>query len=351
MVYKGGTLTVPTTMTDKQHIRQLLDNYIRGQYTRQQLDELLRHSTQTEDEHTVGELIEQYLAELDTEDLSQTDRLSKLLNRTDRKIREAIPLPDPVTDIPSGKRRGFPGRWMAVAALLITALSFSLYMLLYNAPVQTIRITADGTVAQQVDLPDGSQVWLNAGATLTYPEKFDTDTRAITLSDGQAYFDIARDEKRPFTVDAGALSVQVLGTAFEITSYNNMEHASVAVQRGKVNVSPGHMVSTPGTILTANQKATVNTRTGTVETTDINTDDIAGWKDNRLVFSSDDFATVIEAIQRKYNVTIDLKKSALLQEKITLRLDDQPVRTALEILSISSNFKYELANDSTIIIK
>lgn len=338
-------------MTDKQHIRQLLDSYIRGQYTQQELDELLRHSTQTEGEHTVGELIEQYLAELDTEDLSQTDRLSKLLNRTDRKIREAIPLPDPVTDIPSDRRRGFPGRWMAVAALLITALSFSLYMLLYNAPVQTIRITADGTIAQQVDLPDGSQVWLNAGATLTYPEKFGNDTRAITLSDGQAYFDIARDEKRPFTVDAGALSVQVLGTAFEITSYNNTEHASVAVQRGKVNVSTGHTVSTPGTILTANQKATVNTKTGTVETTDINTDDIAGWKDNRLVFSSDDFATVIEAIQRKYNVTIDLKKSALLHEKITLRLDDQPVRTALEILSISSNFKYEFANDSTIVIR
>lgn len=333
---------------ENEHIRQLLDKYIHGQHTPEELDELLHYSVQADGEQTIGELVEQYLAERQSADAVQVDRLGKILNRTDRKLREAVPLPSTEGET----QRRLDRRWLAVAAVLLAVLSFSFYLFFYNAPVQTIRITAMGTEAQQVELPDGSQVWVNAGATLSYPERFGKDSREITLSDGQAFFTVTKDEERPFRVDAGKLRVEVLGTSFEVTAFQNLEQASVAVQSGKVSVSAGGTArDSESTTLTANQKGTINTQTGQVITTDIDSEAIAGWKQHKLIFSDDGFATVIEALQRRYGVSIDLRKAALRNEKITLTLDDQPLRTVLEILSVSSNFSYQFANDSTVVIQ
>ncbi|MBL1410815.1 FecR family protein [Sphingobacterium faecale] len=336
-------------MIDNPYIRQLLQKYIDGSYSPEELDELLRYSTQLEGEQTIGALVEAYLAETPTIEAAQEERLQRILNLTDIHISEAVPLPD-MDEQPTRSlfRRMLP---YAAAVLLFLSVGIYVWKVGINQEPNTISITATEAKAQQVELPDGSHVWLNAGATLTYPEKFSKDKRTITLSDGQAYFDIAKDENKPFTVHAGTLKVEVLGTSFEVTAYNNKEQASVAVKSGTVNVSAEHTPSTTGTTLTANQKATLHTTTGTIETTDIDGDDIAGWKENRLVFSDDDFAIVLEAIQRRYKVTIDLQKPELLSKKITLRLDDQLVQTAIEILSLSTNFKYEFANDSTIIIR
>lgn len=241
-------------------------------------------------------------------------------------------------------------RYLAVAAVCVLALSFGFYFWRANQVTQ-LFVTAAGGGMQEVVLPDGSQVWLNAGATLSYPEKFKANQRVVTLTDGQAYFEIAPNEEQPFTVDAGSVSVQVLGTSFEVTAFKSVEQASVSVKTGKVNVIPTTVGLGGGMALTAKQKAIVYTTTGSIETAEIDPSDVAGWKDNRLVFSADDFATVLEALQRKYGVAIDLQKQGLRQKRITLRLDDQPLETVLKALSISNQFTYDIANDSTVVIR
>lgn len=331
-------------MENAQNIDTLFDRFLNRTCTQEELQQLFAHF-QTSDETILRTLIQAQIGKADSEIDELTPAQQQKVKQVHDDLKAQLFNPKPT--------RSLFSRMLPYAAAVLLFLSLGIYYWTSNieSEANTITITANEAKAQQVELPDGSHVWLNAGATLTYPEKFSKDKRSITLSDGQAYFDIAKDENKPFTVHAGTLKVEVLGTSFEITAYDNKEQASVAVKSGTVNVSAEHTPSTTGTTLIANQKATLNTKTGTIETTEIDGDDIAGWKENRLVFTGDDYATVLEAVQRKYNVTIELQKPELLKEKLTLRLDDQPMQTAIKILSLSSNFNYEFANDSTIIIR
>jgi len=336
-------------MTDKKYIQELLDKFISDHYTDDELDELLKYAAQHEDDQQLGELIDQYLSK-ETSNLPEKRRLRKIISHTDKVLNQEIPDPNKKVKKIYRSPMVFWKRWMTAAAILLPVLFISIY-LLYDSPVKTISITASGGQIQSVNLPDGSQAWLNSGATISFPEKFGKNQRSVNLTNGQAFFEVTRNEQKPFVIDAGGFSIEVLGTSFEVTTFENFDRASVSVKTGKVKVNTEVTQINSPTILSANHKATINIATGNIETTEIDSEDIAGWRDNMLVFSADEFGTVVEALQRKYNVRIDLKRPELLHEKITLRLDDQPVQTAIEILSISSNFKYEFINDSTIVIK
>ena len=87
-------------------------------------------------------------------------------------------------------------------------------------------------------LPDSTQVWLNAGSTLDYPEHFDEATREVTLV-GEAYFDVKHAAEHPFIIHTGQIQTTVLGTAFNINAYTDRSNIQVSVSRGKVKVSRG----------------------------------------------------------------------------------------------------------------
>ena len=87
-------------------------------------------------------------------------------------------------------------------------------------------------------LPDSTQVWLNAGSTLDYPEHFDETTREVTLT-GEAYFDVKHAAEHPFIIHTGQIQTTVLGTAFNINAYTDRSNIQVSVSRGKVKVSRG----------------------------------------------------------------------------------------------------------------
>lgn len=337
-------------MADNIYIQKLLDKFISGYSTTDELDELLQYAAMPNGKQLIDDLIDKYFIK-ETEDRYQLDRLQKILAHTDKVLSERVPVnfPELGEHQPERRRKSLKG-WFVAAAILLPVLFISIY-LLYDSPVKTISITASGGQIQSVNLPDGSQAWLNSGATISFPEKFGKNQRSVNLTNGQAFFEVIRNEQKPFVIDAGGFSIEVLGTSFEVTTFESFERASVSVKTGKVKVNTEVTQINSPTILSANHKATINIATGKIETTEIDSEDIAGWRDNMLVFSADEFGTVVEALQRKYNVRIDLKRPELLHEKITLRLDDQPVQTAIEILSISSNFKYEFINDSTIVIK
>ena len=85
-------------------------------------------------------------------------------------------------------------------------------------------------------LPDGTDVWLNARTTIQYPVSFNTDQRLVKL-DGEAYFEVARDEKKPFTVQTDKYNVEVLGTKFDVESYSDTESFETALMEGSVKIS------------------------------------------------------------------------------------------------------------------
>lgn len=146
----------------------------------------------------------------------------------------------------------------------------------------------------QVVLPDGTKVWLNAASTLQFPASFvNQPARRIKLT-GEAYFEVAPAAKQPFLVDAGTQQVQVLGTHFNINAYEEEDIPRTTLLEGSIRV--GQILLKPG-----EQAA------GTTKITDINVDEIVGWKNGYFVFENEQLPSVMRKIARWYDVDVQFK--------------------------------------------
>ena len=110
----------------------------------------------------------------------------------------------------------------------------------------------------QLQLSDGSKIWLNAASSVTYPTAFTGSERKISIT-GEAYFEIAHDAKRPFTVSTNGMEVQVLGTHFNVNAYDDEENTSTTLLEGSVKIINQHTTSllTPGQQLQLNKQGEI----------------------------------------------------------------------------------------------
>lgn len=159
----------------------------------------------------------------------------------------AATIGNPATDAFTPKVKPFR-KWLALGGAVAAILAVVFIVRFYNGE-DIITATADGN-ALAVELPDHTKVRLEAGSSLSYPEQFSNDQRAVTLK-GKAFFDVTRNERQPFVIDASSVQVQVLGTSFYVTTDSSA--ATVAVTEGKVrmqvkgsNSKGAQVILTPG---------------------------------------------------------------------------------------------------------
>ncbi|UOE51334.1 FecR domain-containing protein [Mucilaginibacter sp. SMC90] len=150
----------------------------------------------------------------------------------------------------------------------------------------------------EIELPDGTKVWLNAASSLRYPVSFAGQSREVELT-GEAYFEVAKDKTRPFTVSASNQKVTVLGTHFNINAYKDEPRIATTLLEGSVKVSYGenHALLAPG------QQSSLTE--GKLTVTETDTYVATAWKDGKLAFMRTDLKTVLRQISRWYNVDIE----------------------------------------------
>ena len=232
-----------------------------------------------------------------------------------------------------------PAIWVrAIAASIVFLLSA---LVIWNTYSPEKIIATDEIV--NVTLEDGTSIWLNKGSTLTLDNSFASNNRSVTL-DGEAYFDVARDEKLPFTIQAGDFNVEVLGTAFNVRS-NDLATSSVAVERGTVKVTANN---TPE-ILTKGEYAIISQEEGVVKTTLTDQNEFS-WKENKLMFSDAPMANVIEDIASFYNVNIEMNQTNVdcpfsITEPISVDLT-----TIMKLLEVSNGVMHTTDESGKIII-
>lgn len=218
-------------------------------------------------------------------------------------------------------------KWMAAAAA-VAGVIFLARVLMAGPEGQQLASENDFLEAA---LADSSTVTLSPGSRL---EATMGSERRITLS-GQAYFDVKRDEARPFVVDAGDMSVTVLGTAFEVTHYEGNDTVTVRVHHGKVGVAPaGH---THAVVLGAGEKAQwvrgVLLDRGAVGP-------VERWADRILQFNNAPLQQVVEELNIAYGVRIQLGNEAILGCPLTATFGDEPVDQVVRV--IASTFGFEV---------
>ncbi|MBL4674999.1 MAG: FecR domain-containing protein [Mucilaginibacter sp.] len=163
--------------------------------------------------------------------------------------------------------------------------------------LNTIATPAGGQY--QVVLPDGTRVWLNSGSSLQFPVQFANSHRDVTLK-GEAYFEVAKDKARPFTVDAGEVDVKVLGTHFNVMAYDNEDMVKTTLLEGSVKVTTPHSSG----LLKPDHMASVDKHDDGIAITDADAEQQVAWKNNLFWFASADIHQVMRQLARWYDVDV-----------------------------------------------
>lgn len=196
-----------------------------------------------------------------------------------------------------------------------------------------------GTVSE-LYLPDGTKVWLNAGSSLSFPVSFTGQTRNVKLN-GEAYFEVARNEEMPFILTSGKLHVQVLGTAFNVNNYNDV--TEVVLTHGKVKLSSNiHSHSTDLGTLTPGYRAVYknNDSKALIEKTDV--EKYTAWIKGQMIFRDDAMSEIIRRLSRWYNVEFVIADAEINEYVYTATFTNESLAQVLYLLKISAPIDFKL---------
>lgn len=203
---------------------------------------------------------------------------------------------------------------------------------------ELIKISAAYGEQRRLVLPDDSEVWLNAGSTITFPESFAKDKRLVTLN-GEACFSVKKDTLKPFIVETPTLSVKVLGTKFNVKAYSDEEYVTTTLISGKVEVN---VQSQHSRILYPNEQLTYDKKTSSVEMSEIDAETAESWIIGRVIFISATPDEIFRTLERRYNSTIENMVNIPSSKRYTVKfLKNESLDEMLNILADIIGFDYQ----------
>lgn len=303
-------------------------------------------------------------------------RLSNHLASPALKYETGIPeeeeATEPVRPSPKIRRLRWPFAGIAAAAAVLI-----FFFIRRQAPQSAPERTAQNTVStkpgskSKIQLPDGSQVWLNSDSRITYDENFRGPFREVQIN-GEAYLDIAKDKDHPFIIHAGAIDVKILGTSLNIRSYTNEKRTEAVLIRGSIEVTL-HNSPDKKIILQPNDKLVVQDGRQMVmketrarqrkeampvmtlgvahfEEKDSTVKDIL-WVKNKLSFDQETLEEVARKIERWYDVKVTITDKRLKHAEYSAVFEDESLRQVLEALRAAGNgsFRYSISKREVLI--
>ena len=262
------------------------------------------------------------------------------------------------------RRKTMMQRWSVAAGILGIVGMASWFFIQRNTPSQVIDeplpiayktvTTAPGS-QKHVELPDGSEVWLNTTSSIRYPPNFNGDTREVTIN-GEAYFKVATlrlpsGQKKPFVVTAGAMQVEVTGTEFNIMAYADEDTLRTTLIEGAVNVgnqqsaigNKSSVVLTPGkqAVLTADSRFTI---------ADADLEQVTGWRNGQFNFKETNMIEIMRQVARWYNIKVEYQGS-VANIGFTGRISHkEKLQDVLDILSDTRKVHFELKDNKTVVV-
>ncbi len=184
----------------------------------------------------------------------------------------------------------------------------------------------------EVILPDNSKVWLNAGSQLTFPTIFDAAERRVYL-EGEGYFDVEGDVKRPFYVHTANMVVKVLGTTFNISSYKDDSFASTVLLSGEIELQGAGEISFEPQVLKPGTAAVLRKNSKHLSISQEAVENHISWTRKQLILKNTPLAEVIARLERVYNTDITVESTSGSNETFSGRLDlTQPLTSLLTTL-------------------
>lgn len=295
--------------------------------------------------------------------LSEKDRSRLQIETFQRVQQELAPMPIP-KDSPAWGRSYGRG-WMGVAASLVVLAGLWFFYNLKNkasgvplanteqaAPssVDPIRFVNTEPRMAMHSLPDGSTVWMHAEAVITYPANFQSDYRQVTF-EGEGFFDVKSDKKRPFVIQSGDMRVEVLGTRFNIKAPPKEMIYEVSVVSGRVAVSaPSREASTQKVILVPQQQALFEIQNKRLTSNTIPPEikkEI--YEPVTIFFEGTPLDRVVEQLSKRFDVRLHLVNPAMKGCRLTADFEQQTLPAILEMLCATLDATYTMSGKTILI--
>ena len=249
----------------------------------------------------------------------------KLLDAIDAKIRRR-------------NRRSVAGAFAAVCLPLV-ALCLTAFAELYGWGHEPVMRSV------QVPAGDGSAVTLNACSELRYPERFARRRREVRLVRGEAFFEVAHDASAPFTVETDDVSVEVLGTKFNVNAYDK-EVTTVYLKEGKVRLTERVTGRQNRYLMAPDEMLAVDRNARTCRAVrPAGKSAPEAWLHNNYAFTNAPLEDVVEFLERHYAVEIEVADARILQYSYTMEFYNETIDEVLSVMSQITPIRYSRVND------
>jgi len=326
--------------------KDIFIKYLQGVCTEQEFQKFLSWINEGSLRDSGREMVEELWNEFEPEaGTAERIKYERLLDKIHHKINVSQSTNPLKVKQVQAKSRVLTIITRAAAVLLLPVLSLLIYTNLsektyYSDNLNDLEVIAPAGSRMQLELGDGTKVWLNHGSKLKYPYRFDGKLRKVFL-EGEAYFKVAHNAAIPFIVGTGKMDVKATGTAFNVSAYPDDNFVETVLIEGKVILYESKSKSEikellPNESLKFNsQKRQFNLETG-------NTEKRIGWKDGLLVFKNDPVEDVAKKLARWYNIEVQIDNDKIKKYPFTATFKDETLPQVLELLSLATQVKWKL---------
>ncbi len=317
------------------HIDHLIANYLSGEATQTEKDELNQWIIESPANKRLFEETQRIWTN------AHADFSASQIRSDREKIKDQIIRQTSNT----AKKLVFASWIYRVAAVLALPIMLGIGWYLGSSnnsnQAQQCEVTAPKGQISKCVLADGTQVWLNAGSTLTYQTTWSKGVREVKL-EGEAYFIVAKDKKKPFVVTTKQAQIKVLGTIFNLKAYPGESHLEATLEEGKIEFSVTNGNAKPVELKPGDQLV-YNISEKKIEVGTVDTYLHTAWKDGKYVFKDADLRTIVFELERLYDVKIHTENDSLLNLHFRGMFEyDQNIFSALETLERTTNLKYKI---------
>ena len=283
--------------------------------------------------------------------LDESEKHKEVLVR-ERMVFDAMIVSGGITDRQSVQSRKKRTRVVFMELLRVAAVILVMFLVggyIYVRKMEEIRLANNIVtvpVGQRVNLqlPDGTSVWLNASSEIIYPAYFSGSTREIHLN-GEAYFEVEHNASKPFIVHTETFDIKVLGTKFNVEAYKGMEGFTTALMEGSVEVTDRKNKDKSVRLYPAQKVAF---RNGELCKSPIDNYDVYRWREGLICFKETRFADLMRQLEKNYGVRILINNEAVKEKVFSgkFRTTDG-IDNALRLLQKEGHYTFEWDENNT----
>lgn len=197
----------------------------------------------------------------------------------------------------------------------------------------------------ELELPDGTNVWLNSSSSLVFPTSFVGKERRVELK-GEGYFEVTKNASMPFHVTVNNMDVKVLGTHFNIMGYDDEENINTTLLEGKVTITANRITKN----LVPGKEAVLSKATNNIEINKANMEQAVAWKNGEFRFKNTSIKEIMRQVARWYDVTVDYRTASTDQYFTASLPRMQNISELLETLELTGTIHFKIENRKIIVL-